>query len=154
MPESKEESALRINEALNILRIVKKRELWNRVGEEHVDRIVHIVLIQRNENKFEAEWSKIKALQVMQANTISVLDDSDDLEVAIDFNKTKEEEAIEGSLEQKKIFLANFLNRKLVEIGNQRSAARNLRIVRTPSSTFKIKKGDSVFHVSVQDSIL
>ena len=78
-----------------------------------------------------------------------MLDDSDDLEVAIDFNKTKEEEAIEGSLEQKKIFLANFLNRKLVEIGNRRSAARNLRIFKSPSpkTTFKIKKGDRVFHV-------
>ena len=44
----------------------------------------------------------------------------------MDMNKSIAAENTKGCLEKKKISLANFLNRKLIEIGNRKSAARNL----------------------------
>ena len=52
-PVNVEESADRINEVLNIIRISKKRDLWGRIGEEHCDRIVFAVPLKRDKNEFD-----------------------------------------------------------------------------------------------------
>ena len=46
---SMEESQKRINEALNVLRIIKKRNLWEKKDEED----------------FDQEWSKVQADELM-----------------------------------------------------------------------------------------
>ena len=63
-------------------------------------------------------------------------------------------ENTKGCLEKKKIFLAIFLNRKLIEIGNRKTAARNFNLDKLSSqkNTFQVRKGDKIFFFSVQES--
>ena len=56
-----EESQKRINEALNVYRIIKNRDLWEKLTQEHIDRTVVICLMKKDEEEFDREWSKIKA---------------------------------------------------------------------------------------------
>ena len=56
---SMEESQKRINEALNVYRIIKKRDLWEKLAQEHIDRTVTICLMKKDEEVFDQEWSKI-----------------------------------------------------------------------------------------------
>ena len=57
-----EESRKRINKALNVYRIIKKRELWDKLTQEHLDRTVAIALTKKDEEEFEREWGKVKAV--------------------------------------------------------------------------------------------
>ena len=89
-----EESATRINEVWNIIRICKKRDLWGRIGEEHCDRIVSATLLKRDENEFEIEWSKVKVMEMLRSNAGSI--DLDEEDSGIDFDKTITDEVGNG----------------------------------------------------------
>ena len=62
---SLEESQKRINEALNMYRILKKRELWDKLTQEHLDRTVAIALTKKDKEEFEQEWSKVKVVEMI-----------------------------------------------------------------------------------------
>ena len=49
---SLEEFEKRINEALNVHWIIKKKYLWNKLTQEHLDRTVAIALKKRDEEEF------------------------------------------------------------------------------------------------------
>ena len=51
-------------------------------------------------------------------------------------------ESTRGCLEKKKKFLINFLTRKLVELGNKKTSARNLNIERSQRNSNQLKKGE------------
>ena len=61
---SLEESQKTINEALNVYRIIKKRDLWEKLTQEHIDHTVAICLTKKDEEEFEREWSKVKAAEL------------------------------------------------------------------------------------------
>ena len=61
-------------------------------------------------------------------------------------------ENTKGCLEKKKIFLALFLNRKLIEIGNRKTAARNFNLDKLSSQKNTFQVGDKIFFLSVQES--
>ena len=56
------------------------------------------------------------------------VDWTEDDEGAIDMDKSIAKESTRGCLDKKKTFLVNFLSRKLVKIGNGRTAVRNLNL--------------------------
>ena len=45
------------------------------MAEEPVDKNVHKVFTRKDKSKFESEWAKVKALEMMQSATSSILDD-------------------------------------------------------------------------------
>ena len=61
---SLEESQKTINEALNVYRIIKKRDLWEKLTPEHIDHTVALCLTKKDEEEFECEWSKVKAAEL------------------------------------------------------------------------------------------
>ena len=56
------------------------------------------------------------------------VDWTEDDEGAIDMDKSIAKESTRGCLDKKKTFLVNFLSRKLVKIGNGRTAVRNFNL--------------------------
>ena len=48
--------------------------------------------------------------------------------------------------------MINFLTRKLVELGNRRTSARNLSIDRPPRTSVQLKRGDKTFLVTIEES--
>ena len=60
---SLEESQKRINKALNEYQMIKKRDLWGKLAQEHIDRMVSICLTKRYEEEFDCEWSKVFAAE-------------------------------------------------------------------------------------------
>ena len=67
-----EESQKRINVALNVL--IKKRQLWYRMAQEHVDKTIHIAFTKKD-GEFECKVSKVKAVEMIQSGGPSILDD-------------------------------------------------------------------------------
>ena len=84
----------------------------------------------------------------------SILGESDDSDDGIDFKKTISEEVSRGSLEKKRTFLVKFLHRKSCELGNLKVSQRTLNIDTQAAgrSSFRIKKGERIFHVQVEDT--
>ena len=84
----------------------------------------------------------------------SILDESDDSNDGIDSEKTISEEVLRGSLEKNRSFLVKFLHRKCCELGNRRASQRTINIDTQAAgrSPFKIKKGERIFHVRVENT--
>ena len=63
---------------------------------------------------------------------------------------------MKGSLEKKRAFMVKFLNRKNYELGNRKISQRTLKIdsqvAGKSTTTFKLKKGEKIFHIKVEDS--
>ena len=83
-PTNIEESSSRITEVLNIIRMTKTKEIYSKVAEEHIEKILVYCLIRRDYNEFMIEWAKTKTDHMMEN---SLLDDSDEDE-GLDFEKT------------------------------------------------------------------
>ena len=90
---SMEESQKRINEALNVYRIIKKRDLWEKLTQEHIDRTVLICLMKKDEEDFDREWSKIKADELILLESPLDMDWGEDDEHFIDMDKIIASEA-------------------------------------------------------------
>ena len=148
---SMEESPKRINEALNVYRIIKKHDLWEKLTQEHIDRTVAICLMKKDEEDFDREWSKIKADELILLRSPLDMDLGEDDEHVIDMDKSIASEANRGSLEKKKKFLKTLLTRKLVELGNRRTTARNLSMDRPPRSSVQMKKGEKTFRITMEE---
>ena len=97
-------------------------------------------------------WSKVKTDYSMTES--SILGESDDSDEGIDFEKTITEEVLRGSLEKKRTFLVKFLRRKSCELGNRKVSQHTLNIDPQAAgrSSFKIKKGERVFHVQIENT--
>ena len=59
-PANIEESSSRINEVLNIIRMTKTKNIYSKVAEEHIEKILINCLIRRDYNEFMIEWAKTK----------------------------------------------------------------------------------------------
>ena len=124
------------------------------MAQDHVDKIVYIAFTKKDKGEFECECSKVKAAEMIQSWGPFILDDDwpGDNDGSMDIDKSIAAKSTNGCLDKKNIFLANFLNRKLIEIGNRKTAARNLNLDK-PSvqrNTFQIRRGDKVFNITVQ----
>ena len=49
----KSESITMSTEALNIIRTVKARNLWEKFNDTHLDKIIRLCLLKRDANEFE-----------------------------------------------------------------------------------------------------
>ena len=102
---------------------------------------------------FEIEWSKLKT--DYGTTEASILGEDDDSEEDVDFEKTISEEVMKGSLEKKRAFMVKFLNRKNYELGNRKISQRTLKIdsqvAGKSTTTFKLKKGEKIFHIKDSD---
>merc|ERR1712082_510334 len=52
------ESIAMSTEALNIIRTVKNRNLWDKFNDTHLDKVIKLCLLRRDANEFENEWAK------------------------------------------------------------------------------------------------
>ena len=149
---SMEESQKRINEALNVYRIIKKRDLWEKLTQEHIGWTVSICLTKKDEEEFEREWSKVKSAELTLLG--SPLDKYwvEDDEHVIGMDKSIASEANRGCLKKTKKFLINFLTRKLVKLGNRKTLARNLSMDRPQRNSMQLKKGEKIFQVTIEES--
>ena len=134
---SMEESQKRINEALNVLRIIKKRDLWEKLTQEHIDRTITISLMKKDEEDFDREWSKVQADELIQLGNPLDMDWGEENEQVISMDKSIASETNRGCLERKKKFLITFRTRKLIELGNRRITARNLSMDKPQKSLSK-----------------
>ena len=149
---SLEESQKIINEALNEYRIIKKWGLWGKLAQEHIDRTVSICLTKMDEEEFEREWSKLKVAEFTLLGSPLDMDYTEEDENVIDMDRSIATKSTRGCLEKKKKFLINFLTRKLVELRNRKTSARNLNIDRLQRNSIQLKKGEKVFQVSTEES--
>ena len=99
---SLEESQKRINEALNVYRIIKKRELWEKLTQQHSDRTVSICLTKKDEEEFEREWSKVKAAELTLLGGPLDIDWVEEDEHIIDMDRSIATESTRGCLDKKK----------------------------------------------------
>ena len=106
---SLEESQKRINEALNVYPIIKKRELWGKLTQEHLDRTVAIALTKKDKEEFEQEWSKVKAVEMTLIGGPLDMDWTEEDKNGINTNRSIATESMRGCLDKKKTFLINFL---------------------------------------------
>ena len=97
-----EESQKRINEALNVYRIIKKRDLWEKLTQEHIDRTVSSCLTQKDEEEFEREWSKVKTAELTLLGSPLDMDWVEDDKHVIDMDKSIASEATRVCLDKKK----------------------------------------------------
>ena len=86
--------------------------------------------MKKDEEEFERERSKIKVDELILLGSPLDIDWGEDDEHVIDMDKSIASEANRGCLEKKKKFLITFLTRKLVELGNRKTTARNLSMDR------------------------
>ena len=84
---SLEESQKRINEALNVYRIIKKRDLREKLTQEHIDRTVSICITKKDEEEFECEWSKVKAAELTMLGGPLDIDWAEEDEHVIDMDR-------------------------------------------------------------------
>ena len=143
------ESITMSTEALNIIRTVKARNLWEKFNDTHLDKITRLCLLRRDASEFENEWAK-KRSKAMFATEAAELDEDED-GTGIDMDKTINEEITKGTLDEKKTFLVEFLRTKLLELGSKQASARNLGSEATADKkdrkTVRFRRGDKVFHV-------
>ena len=63
---------------------------------------------------------------------------------------------MKGSLEKKRAFMVKFLHRKNYELGNRKVSQRTLKmdpqVVGKSNTTFKLNRGEKIFHTKVEDS--
>ena len=85
---SMEESQKRINEALNVCRIIKKHDLWEKLTQEHIERTVSICLTKKDEEEFEQEWSKVKTAELTLLGSPLDIDWVEDDKHVIDMDKS------------------------------------------------------------------
>ena len=131
-----EESQKRINEALNVYRIIKKRDLWEKLTQEHINRTVRICLMKKDEEDFDREWSKVQADELILLGSPLEMDWGEENEQVIDMDKSIAFEANCGCLEKKKKFLITFLTRKLIKQGNRRTTADMEKVQIFPRTRF------------------
>ena len=105
--------------------------------------------MRRDYNEFAIEWAKVKTDYSMREN--SLLEESEDEDEGLDFEKNISEEVLKGSLEKKRNSMVKFLQRKNCELGNRKASQRTLNIDNQDEekSSLKIKRGDKVFHVQL-----
>ena len=146
-PTNIEESSSRITEVLNIIRMTKTKNIYSKVAEEHIEKILIYCLIRRDYNEFMIEWAKTKTDHMMDS---SLLDESDEDE-GLDFEKTITEQVMQGSLEKKRNFMVKFLERKSTELGNRKASQRALNIDSRPveRTSIRVKTGDRVFRIQI-----
>ena len=146
-PTNIEESSSRITEVLNIIRLTKTKEIYSKVAEEHIEKILVYCLIRRDYNEFMIEWAKTKTDHMLEN---SLLDESDEDE-GLDFEKTITEQVMQGSLEKKRNFMVKFLERKSTELGNRKASQRALNIDSRPveRTSIRVKTGDRVFRIQI-----
>ena len=87
-PANIEESSSRITEVLNIIRMTKTKNIYSKVAEEHIEKILIYCLIRRDYNEFMIEWAKTKTDHMLEN---SLLDESEEDE-GLDFEKTLTEQ--------------------------------------------------------------
>ena len=136
---------------MNVYRIIKKHDLWEKLTQEHIDRTVAICLMKKDEEDFDREWSKIQADELILLGSPLDMDWGEEDEQVIDMDKSIASEANRGCLEKKKKFLITFLTRKLVELGNRRTTARNLSMDRPQRSSVQVKKGEKTFRLTMEE---
>ena len=139
-------------EALNILRTIKSKKLWQKFTEEMLEKIVQRCLLRRDGAEFGTEWAKERARSMMATEIPEASDEDDDM--GIDLNRTIADEISKGSLEAKKDFLVRFLKTKLLELGQKQATARTLGEDRSPErrkKSVRFKRGDKVFRMKEID---
>ena len=143
------ESITMSTEALNIIRTVQARNLWEKFNDTHLDKIIRLCLLKRDASEFENEWAK-KRSKAMFATEATELDEDED-GTGIDMDKTINEEITKGTLDEKKTFLVEFLRTKLLELGSKQASARNLGSEaiadKKTRKTVRFRRGDKVFNV-------
>ena len=88
----------------------------------HLEKIIVATLLRKDVSEFRREWSKEKASAMLSMS----VPESDDEDKLVDLDKTITEENKSGSLTAKKDFLIKFLQRKLLELGDQQVTERTL----------------------------
>ena len=106
--------------------MTKSKNIYNKIAEEHIEKILVYCLMRRDYNEFAVEWAKAKRDHSMLEN--SLLEESEDKDKGLDFEKTISEEVLKGSLEKKRNFSVKFLQRKNTELGNRKASQRTLNI--------------------------
>ena len=127
----------------------KSKNIYNKIAEGHIEKILVYCLMRRDYNEFAIEWAKVKTDYSMREN--SLLEESEDEDEGLDFEKNISEEVLKGSLEKKRNSMVKFLQRKNCELGNRKASQRTLNIDNQDEekSSLKIKRGDKVFHVQL-----
>ena len=137
------ESITMSTEALNIIRTVKNKNLWEKFNDTHLDKVIRLCLLRRDANEFENEWAKRRSKAMFDTEAIESNEDVDG--TGIDMDKTINDK---GSLDERKTFLVEFLRTKLLEMGSKQASARNLgneaSIEKKPRKTVRFRKGDRV----------
>ena len=143
------ESITMSTEALNIIRTVKNRNLWEKFNDTHLDKVIRLCLLRRDANEFENEWAKRRSKAMFETEAAEPNEDEDG--TGIDMDKTINDEITKGSLDERKTFLVEFLRTKLLELGSKQASARNLGnetiTDKKPRKTVRFKKGDRVFSI-------
>merc|ERR1711888_71872 len=150
------ESITMSTEALNIIRTVKSKNLWEKFNDTHLDKVIRLCLLRRDANEFENEWAKRRSKAMFDAEAIESGEDADG--TGIDMDKTINDEINKGSLDERKTFLVEFMRTKLLEMGSKQASARNLgneaSTEKKPKKIVRFKRGDRVFTVTEEkDSI-
>ena len=104
-------------EALNIIRTVKNRNLWEKFNDTHLDKIIRLCLLKRDANEFENEWAKKRSKAMFETEAAELNEDENG--TGIDMDKTINDEITKGSLDERKTFLVEFLRTKLLELGSK-----------------------------------
>merc|ERR1712030_79558 len=140
-------------EALNIIRTVKNRNLWEKFNDTHLDKVIRLCLLKRDANEFENEWAKKRSKAMFETEAAELDEDEDG--TGIDMDKTINDEITKGSLDERKTFLIEFLRTKLLELGAKQASVRNLGhegiAEKKPKKTVRFKRGDRVFNVTEVD---
>merc|ERR1712030_113753 len=135
-------------EALNIIRTVKSRGLWEKFSDVHLDKVVKLCLLRRDASEFENEWAKRRSKAIFDSEAAELSDDEEG--IGIDMDKTINDEITKGSLDERKTFLIEFLRTKLIELGAKQAPVRNLGhegiAEKKPKKTVRFKRGDRVFN--------
>merc|ERR1711895_332917 len=136
-------------EALNIIRTVKSRNLWEKFNDVHLDKVIKLCLLRRDPNEFENEWAKRRSKAMFDTEAIESGEEEDG--TGFDMDKTINDEINKGSLDERKTFLVEFMRTKLLEMGSKQASARNLgneaSTEKKPKKTVRFRKGDRVFTV-------
>merc|ERR1711936_527113 len=140
-------------EALNIIRTVKSRGLWEKFSDVHLDKVVKLCLLRRDASEFENEWAKRRSKAIFDSEAAELSDDEEG--IGIDMDETINDEITKGSLDERKTFLIEFLRTKLIELGAKQASVRNLGhegiAEKKPKKTVRFKRGDRVFNVTEVD---
>merc|ERR1711888_126784 len=118
------ESITMSNEALNIIRTVKSKNVWEKFNDTHLDKVNRLCLLRRDTNEFENEWAKKRSKAMFETEAEELAEDEDG--TGIDMDKTINDEITKGSLDERTTFLVEFLRTKLLELGPKQASARNL----------------------------